>query len=158
MSVTIARTHSPADFRACARLMAAADPWITLGLDHKKCLKSVSAPLREVYTAKANGDLAGVIILQMTGAFKGYIQTVCVAPGARSKGLGTLLVKFAERRISRESPNIFLCVSSFNRKAQKFYKRLGYVRVGILKSFIVEGKDELLFRKTLGPLSGFKAR
>lgn len=131
----IVRTHSPADFRACARIMAAADPWHKLGLGYKVCLKNVSAPLREVYAMRVHGKITGVIVLQMTGAFKGYIQTVCVTPEARGRGAGTSLVKFAEKRIFRESPNVFLCVSSFNKKARKLYKRLGYKKAGPLQDF-----------------------
>ncbi|OGS49499.1 MAG: hypothetical protein A3J79_14000 [Elusimicrobia bacterium RIFOXYB2_FULL_62_6] len=154
----IARTRRAADLRACAALMAATDPWLKLGLDHKACLKNISAPLREVYAARAGGKIAGVIVLQMTGTFRGYIQTVCVAAEARGLGLGTRLVKHAEKRIFRESPNAFLCVSSFNRKAQKLYKKLGYAKIGLLKDFVVKGCDEILMRKTLGSFRDFYSR
>jgi ribosomal protein S18 acetylase RimI-like enzyme len=53
----------------------------------------------------------------LTGAFVGYIQTVCVAPAERSHGLGTELIRFAEERIFRRFPNVFMCVSSFNTRA-----------------------------------------
>jgi ribosomal protein S18 acetylase RimI-like enzyme len=49
-----------------------------------------------------------------------------------------------------------MCVSSFNKKAQKLYRRLGYEKVGVLKNFIVNGHDEILLRKTMGPLANFK--
>jgi [ribosomal protein S18]-alanine N-acetyltransferase len=149
---TISRTKRTADLRHCARLMAATEPWLTLGLDYGACLRSVSAPLREVYAARGDGGALGFIVLQMTGTFKGYIQTVCVAPEGRGLGIGTRLIKFAERRIFKETPNVFMCVSSFNRGARKLYKKLGYVKTGILRDFIVKGHDELLLRKTRGPL------
>ena len=158
VDIMITRTYSPEDFRACARLMTASDPWITLGLNYNICLKSITAPLREVYIARSGGKIAGILILQMTGVFKGYIQTICVAPHARGKGLGTSLLKFAEKRIFSKSPNVFLCVSSFNRKALKLYKRLGYNKAGVLKDFIVAGRHELLMRKTLCPLRNFYSR
>ena len=62
------------------------------------------------------------------------------------------LMGFAEERILRQSPNVFLCVSAFNRRAQKFYERLGYQRVGELPDFLVQGQAEILMRKTRGPL------
>jgi len=138
--------------------MAGTEPWLTLGRDYKACLRAVKAPLREVYAAKENGRAVGFIILQLTGTFRGYIQTVCVGPEARGRGIGTLLVRFAERRIFSESPNVFMCVSSFNKGAQRLYKKLGYIKTGVLKDFIVRGYDELLLRKTLGPLGNFKKR
>jgi ribosomal protein S18 acetylase RimI-like enzyme len=135
--------------------MAASEPWRKLGRDYNTCLKAVTAPLREVYAAKAEGKPLGFIILEMTGTFRGYIKTVCVAPGARGRGLGTKLVLFAEKRIFRESPNVFMCVSSFNLGARRLYHRLGYIKTGELKDFIVKGHNEILLRKTLGPLNGF---
>lgn len=158
MKFSIARTRRRADFRVCAAIMAATDPWLKLGLDYKTCLKNVGAPLREVYIARAGGKIAGVLILQMTGTFRGYIQTVCTAPEARGLGLGALLVKFAEKRSFTECPNVFLCVSSFNKKARKLYEKLGYKKAGVLKDFVVAGHDELLMRKTTGPLKDFYSR
>ncbi len=156
--VRIARTKDLSDLRTCARIMAGTEPWLTLARDYKACLKSVTAPLREVYAAKEHGKAAGFIVLQMTGTFRGYIQTVCVGPEARGRGIGALLLRFAEKRIFAESPNIFMCVSSFNKGAQRLYKRLGYKKTGLLKDFIIRGYDEVLLRKALGPFVGFKKR
>ena len=79
-----------------------------------------------------------------------------MSASARGSGLGTQLVAFAEQRIHRESPNVFLCVSSFNPGARSLYERLGYEFVGTLKDFLVEGYDELLYRKSSGPWNTFK--
>jgi ribosomal protein S18 acetylase RimI-like enzyme len=103
------------------------------------------------------GEIAGFVILNMQGGFVGYIQTICVAASSRGAGLGTRIMQFAEERIFREFPNVFLCVSSFNTRAREFYERLGYKVVGELTEFLVRGHDELLMRKTLGPMSEFKA-
>ncbi len=151
---TISRTRKAEYLRRCARIMAASEPWLTLGLDYRACLASVSGPLREVYAARLGGKSLGFVIVEMNGSFKGYIKAICVAPEARGLGLGSRLMAFAERRIFRETPNVFLCVSSFNRGARRLYARLGYATAGILRDFIVKGSHELLLRKTLGPLRG----
>jgi len=101
-----------------------------------------------------DGDrLAGLLILNLRGAFVGYIQTVCAAPEYRGKGVGTALVAFAEERILREHRNVFICVSDFNPAARRLYERLGYQRVGELTDYLVAGHSELLLRKTRGPLT-----
>jgi [ribosomal protein S18]-alanine N-acetyltransferase len=64
-------------------------------------------------------------------------------------------VQFAEKRILRVSPNVFMCVSSFNVGARRLYQRLGYEVVGELSNFIVQGHAEILLRKTVGPTTGF---
>jgi ribosomal protein S18 acetylase RimI-like enzyme len=71
--------------------------------------------------------------------------------------VGRQLVLFAEQRIFRDSPNVFLCVSSFNTDAQRFYEQLGYERVGVIENYLVAGHDEYLMRKTLGPVAGYAA-
>ena len=73
---------------------------------------------------------------------------------ARGQGLGTRLVEFAEKRIFRDTPNVFLCVSSFNPRARALYERLGYERIGELKNYLIDGASELLMRKTIGPIRG----
>ena len=102
-------------------------------------------------------ESVGFIILTLAGPFPGYLQTVCVSPEHRGRGVGTELLAFTEARIFRESPNVFLCVSSFNVDARRLYERSGYVLVGELKDYLVSGHGELLFRKTRGPLSEFTA-
>ena len=134
--------------------MAGSEPWITLGRGYKASKALLSDATKERYVALVAGQRAGFLILNMSGAFAGYIQTVCVAPEFRDQRLGTRLVAFAEERIFRESPNVFLCVSSFNAAARRLYERLGYEPVGELKDYLVAGHSELLMRKTIGPLTG----
>ncbi len=134
-------------------MMAESEPWITIGRTFDQCLSLVTDPTREVFVA-ADHDVRGFIVLNMHGAFVGYIQTVCVDERTRSGGVGTQLIAFAEERILRETPNVFLCVSSFNTRARALYERLGYSDVGELKDFLIEGASEILMRKTRGPLLG----
>ena len=144
--------------RLCARMMAASEPWITLKRGYRESLAIVEDRSREIHVALEDGRLRGFLILNMSGAFAGYIQTICVDPEARSRGIGTRLMRFAEARIFRESPNVFLCVSSFNPRARALYRRLGYVRVGDLKDYLVPGFFETLFRKTIGSYHEFGQR
>jgi ribosomal protein S18 acetylase RimI-like enzyme len=144
--------------RLCARMMAASEPWITLKRGYLESLAIVEDRTREVHVALEDGQLRGFLVLNMSGAFAGYIQTVCVAPEARSRGIGSQLVRFAEARIFRESPNVFLCVSSFNARARALYRRLGYVRVGELTDYLIPGHSEAIFRKTIGSINEFGQR
>ena len=138
--------------RDCAALMAASDPWLTLGYSFEDLLCTVRLPGRERYVAHVDGQFAGFLLLNLHGTFAGYIQTIGLAPPFRGSGLGAQLVAFAEQRIWRDHQNVFLCVSSFNHAARRFYQRLGYAQVGELTEFLVAGHSELLLRKTIGPL------
>jgi [ribosomal protein S18]-alanine N-acetyltransferase len=140
------------DIRQCARMMVSSEPWITLKRTYEEALRLLHDAAREAYVARSSGHLVGFLILCMTGAFVGYIQTVCVDPRWRDRGFGSALVRFAEQRIFREQPNVFMCVSSFNLNAQRLYLRLGYEVVGELKNYVVPGLSEILLRKTIAPL------
>jgi ribosomal-protein-alanine N-acetyltransferase len=126
---------------------------LTLGRSYQASLGIVRDRNREVYIARDEDGVAGFLILCMTGAFVGYIQTIAIQPDRRGQGLGSRLIDFAERRILAESPNVFMCVSSFNHNARRLYERLGYHVVGELTDYIVQGHSEILLRKTTGPLS-----
>jgi ribosomal protein S18 acetylase RimI-like enzyme len=149
------RLETRAEAEWCALTMAASEPWVTLGRGYEDSLDIVSDPARETWVARRGGDLVGFAVLQMKGPFAGYVQTVCVAPRARGQGIGTRLLASVEERIFRETPNVFLCVSSFNDRARRLYERLGYERIGELRDYIVAGHSEILLRKTTGPLAGF---
>ena len=145
-------------FSACATMMAASEPWITLGIDHTSCLKAFEGTGKEVYVAIDHNTIAGFAILQVCGSFKGYIQTLFVRNDMRSKGLGKKMLQFCEKKILSISPNIFICVSSFNKGALKLYEEFGFIQVGLLPNFVRDGFDELLLRKTVGPIAGFIPR
>jgi len=149
-----------AEVRACAEIMSTSDPWVTLGRTFEESCRILRDPAREVHVALEEGDgdaatprVAGFTIIIMQGPFVGYIQSVAVHERWRGKGLGTALIAFAERRILRDQPNVFICVSSFNARARRLYERLGYEVVGELKDFVVRGHSEFLLRKTTGPLA-----
>ena len=141
------------ELKQCAKMMAVSEPWITLKRDITASYKTISDPHKEVYIFYKPGKILGFIVINMQGAFRGYIQTICVAPKCRGKGIGTQLIEFAENRIFRDSPNVFICVSSFNSNAQKLYQRLGYQVVGELKNYISKGFSEILMRKSIAPLN-----
>ena len=100
-------------------------------------------------------ELLGFVIIVMQGALVGYIRVLCVDPSVRSQGLGSRLLAFAEERIFRESPNVFLFVSEFNTRARELYKRLGYQQLVEVRDYIAAGYSEVLMRKTIGPLATF---
>jgi [ribosomal protein S18]-alanine N-acetyltransferase len=143
------------DVEWSARVMAASEPWITLGRGVEASRAVLSDSGKERFVALIGGERTGFLVLNMAGAFAGYIQAVCVAPEFRGGGVGTALMRFAEERVFRDSPNIFLCVSAFNKDARRLYDRLGYSQVGELTDYLVAGQAEILMRKTIGPLSGF---
>ena len=153
----IRRLRGADEAHACAQSMANSEPWITLRRTYDESIAMLNDPVREVYVGIVEEKVVGFLILRMDGAFVGYIQTVGVVSQWRGRGVGTRLIEYAEERIFRETPNVFINASSFNPGAQRLYERLGYEVVGELRDYIVPGHSEVLLRKTIGPLTEFRA-
>jgi ribosomal protein S18 acetylase RimI-like enzyme len=145
--------RQPEEAAEAATWMARSEPWLTLRRDRETCLKLLLEPNRELHAGVAGGRVIGVLALDLAGLLNGYIAALAVHPDWRCGGVGTRLIQFAEERILRQSPNVFLCVSSFNLHARRLYARLGYEPVGELRDFVVRGHSELLMRKTTRPWS-----
>src|SRR5262245_45964548 len=145
--ILIRRLEGDAEARVCTEAMVNSEPWLTLRYSRDITYKVITDPSREPYVAVAGSEIAGFIVLNLVGPLRGYIQTICVLPSWRGKGIGTRLLCFAEERIFQEYPNVFLFVSSFNQAAQNFYASLGYQKVGDVPDYVVKGHSEYLMRK-----------
>ena len=156
--ISIELTANPDDFAFCAKIMLGTDPWIKLGLSYEQCLKAFEGKFREVFLLKNEKEIMGFVIIQPQGTFKGYIQTIAINETYRGSGYGTQLLQFCEDRILKYSPNIFICVSSFNHGAIQLYTKFGFELVGELKDFVKKGFTELLLRKTVGPVVGYEGK
>jgi ribosomal-protein-alanine N-acetyltransferase len=131
-----------------ARLMAASDPWITLGrgLDH--CRAACQRPEFLLVVARVGEERCGFALVNPTGvAGSPYLAAIAAASAWRSRGAGAALLDHCERRAALTARHFFLCVSAFNTRARAFYARHGYRQVGEFDDFIIEGASELLMYK-----------
>jgi ribosomal-protein-alanine N-acetyltransferase len=153
---TVERLGDAPGILQSARMMAESEPWITLGLKLDVARTVLTDPAREQYAIRDGAGVAAFTVLDMRGLLAGYIQILCVRSDRRGQGLGSTLLRWAEARIFQDSPNAFICASSFNGGARRLYERLGFEPVGVLRELIVPGYDEVLLRKTRGPWNGFR--
>jgi ribosomal protein S18 acetylase RimI-like enzyme len=134
--------------QACNAIAASSEPWKTLNerVDFLTYVK-----LKQAYVCTVGNAISGFILFTPEPVFArgGYLRAIGVDPAMRRQGFGRKLLAFAESRMARRCPNIYLCVSSFNRRAQAFYKGLGYTRVGKLPGLIVPDASEYIFWKRL---------
>jgi len=142
-----------ADRAWAAELMANSEPWLTLGRGRADALKLLRNRRKQCFIVRAGGERAGFLVLDLNGPLGGYLQTIGVAPERRGHGVGRAALAWAEQHLFKTHRNVLLCVSSFSRGAQRLYRRAGYSVVGRLRDYVVAGHDEILMRKTLGPLS-----
>jgi [ribosomal protein S18]-alanine N-acetyltransferase len=139
----------------CATLMSSSEPWITLKRTKEDVLKILLDSEIDIHTIRLNQELIGFALLKMTGAFKGYIQSIVIDSDYRGKGYGEKFMTYLEQYIFKLYPNVFICASSFNPRAQKLYESMGYELIGELKDYIIKGESEILMRKTIASLNEF---
>ncbi|MEN8204173.1 MAG: GNAT family N-acetyltransferase [Bacteroidota bacterium] len=152
LKLDIRRVRNDKEKTVCAEIMAGSEPWLTLGLSVDQVLRTLNDPLNEVFAAFVKDEIVGTIVIQTKGAFSGYLKSIAVKQAWRGNKLGEQMMAFTEKEIFSTCTNLFLCVSSFNVNAQKFYLKLGYEKIGVLKNYLVEGHDEILMRKTIAPI------
>lgn len=148
MSLVIA-PPAQGDAEWCATLMAATEPWITLQRDLSGCRAALARPGTELFVARGHGGPVGFILVAPYG-FAGlpYIASIAVAAEVRGRGIGSDLLRFADRHFAGRR-HLFLLVSSFNARAHALYRRHGYERVGELQDFVVPGYSEIILHKWL---------
>ena len=148
--IPLSRTH----LDACRTIVADSEPWKTLGsgIDFAPALTKSRSYLR-AYVCIRNARVAGFVLFSPHPVFAqgGYIRAIGVAPDMRRSGIGKTMLTFAETMIARGAPNVYLCVSSFNRGGQAFYRGLGYARVGKLHALLKDGMTEYIYWKRLKP-------
>ncbi len=147
--IRMSRSHIP----ACDDIVTASEPWKTLreGVDFSAAIRQ-----KQAHVAVIGGALAGFVIFTPEPVFArgGYLRAIGVASAIRSSGIGRKLLAFAEKMTAKKADNFYLCVSSFNRPAQAFYRKQGYERVGTIDGLVRRGMSEHIFRKTLRKRTG----
>lgn len=142
--IAMTRSH----IAACNDIVAASEPWKTLRerVDFAQVIRK-----KQAYVSVIEGAVAGFIVFTPEPVFArgGYLRAIGVAPAIRNLGVGSLLLAFAERTTSKKARNFFLCVSSFNKEGQAFYRKCGYKKVGKLDGLIKKGSSEFIYWKKL---------
>ncbi len=150
--LNIRRISTEEEKTACAEIMAASEPWTTLGIYMDQIVNILNNPLHEVFAASVKEEIVGTMVIHTKGAFPAYLKSIAIKPGWRDKQVDEQMMHHIENEIFSTYKNLFLCVSSFNLEAQSFMSKLGYEKIGELKDYLVEGHDEILMRKTIAPL------
>jgi len=117
-----------------------------------------AAKKRELFVARNKaGETLGFYRIVMDGTFNifAYLHLIAVRKDLRGGGIGTKLLKDAEKRIARDKgypyfKKVFLLLGKKNRKARGYYMKNGYSRVGTIPSLFSPGVDEYLMMKDLG--------
>lgn len=142
------------DFSALAKIISTSEAWIRYGINYDIAIGLFEKMEDTICVAEINGQIVGFITLKIDGVgnIGAYVRMVAVAEPYRGQEIGGQLIDYITNLAFQKTPNIFLICSVDNVKAQHLYEKIGFVKVGILPDLVISGYDEILYRKTAGPL------
>jgi ribosomal protein S18 acetylase RimI-like enzyme len=143
------RTADARDARRQAEWIVGLEPWRSLGYEKRRLGAWLARQARAGRVRAAmRGDVAlGLVVAQPDFLLGDFIALLAVRPEAAGEGLGRALVDDAARRAGRGRRWLFTSCDADNRAAMRFYRRLGFVRVGRLPDLIRPGRIEILLRR-----------
>jgi ribosomal-protein-alanine N-acetyltransferase len=98
--------------------------------------------------AEMNGMVVGYVIGFQTIEKTGRIFSLAVDPGYRNMGIGGALLEEILAIFGREGiSEIVLEVRSDNVKAQRFYKRHGFLKFGMIEKYYNDGENATLMKR-----------
>jgi [ribosomal protein S18]-alanine N-acetyltransferase len=153
MTDPIVRPMASRDRGAVIELLADSDPWKRLGYQASDW-DGYFMPLpqgRDSYVVEQDGRVAGIATVRQKFLLGDYLELLGVADWARGKGLGEQLLTHVEALVFARVKNLFACVSDFNDRGRRFYKKQGYQEIGPMPNFLIPGSAEILLRKTSAP-------
>ncbi len=127
------------------------DPWRALGYGAAPLSRWLGARARmgQCWVATEKGTILGLIVAQPEVLLGDFIAILAVHPDHAGRGLGRSLVQHAARRTQKKRRFLYTSSSSDNPHAGRFYKYLGFVRVGRLPDLVKVGVTEILWRRDL---------
>jgi ribosomal protein S18 acetylase RimI-like enzyme len=154
--IRIARP-SPTVARRQAAWLVAQEPWRGLGYREAPLARYLARMTRErslwvavpAARAEARRSAAPLGVIVATDGFLlgGFIALLAVRPEASGHGIGRALVEHVAARVFAKRRWLFVSFDGNNHLAARFYRRLGFARVGRLPDLVAAGRVEILLRK-----------
>jgi ribosomal protein S18 acetylase RimI-like enzyme len=102
------------------------------------------------FVAEENGKIRGYVRVTSSRSGLGSFEVVGVDPDCFAKGVGSLLMKEAEKYWQRtKMRKISTCVSAHNKRALIYYIKHGFIPEGYRKDHFRDGTDEIILGKFL---------
>lgn len=148
---TLERLQQWNEALAMSAMLAAMDPWRTLGYTADQIARYMvrDDPGLYRYLVRIDDKPSGVIGVRYPWLRGATIEVIGVAATHQNSGLGSALVDWLVEHTRSEGGNLWAVVSSFNSAARRFYAARGFVEVATLPDLICTGYEEILVRKQI---------
>ncbi len=153
MKATRIRRARPGEARRQARWIVAAEPWRSLGyradgLGRWLARRSAEGWVRVAVQGRGAGArVVGIIVVQPQVLLGGFIALLAVPAAEAGQGIGRALVEDAAVRVFAGARWLYTSSARENRAAARFYRALGFERVGRLPDLVAPGHLEILWRR-----------
>jgi diamine N-acetyltransferase len=137
----------------CERLAAsivAIPPWSVMNYPADAMTRFLTTPDSEAsrYLVEVGGEEAGAVSVRSPWLKGPYLELLVLLPKAQGRGIGSrILGWFEQEALKLGARNLWVCASSFNADALRFYGRHGFYPAAILPGLVADGYDEILLRK-----------
>jgi ribosomal protein S18 acetylase RimI-like enzyme len=96
-----------------------------------------------------NNKLIGTIFVDLLDRPKAWIFFFIVDKTQRKKGIGSSLLKEAEKRLPKNLYEMYVDFEKTDKEAIRFYKKHGFKQAGKIKNWFGKGTYGLIYSKTV---------
>jgi ribosomal protein S18 acetylase RimI-like enzyme len=142
------RAYTPADFETLYEIdQACYQP--AIAYSRREMRDYLRFPGADCVVAEAGGEIIGFCLTAHERS-SGYIITMDVLAQHRRKGMGTMLLAEAERRLAANGVReVALETATDNSSAIAFWQKHGYRKCGVKKGYYPGGRDAFSMSKPL---------
>ena len=91
---------------------------------------------------------AGAVSIRFPWLKGPYLELLALLPPFQRQGIGAGILTWFENEASAlGARNVWVCASSFNDGALRFYESHGFRPAAMLRGLVADGYDEILLRK-----------
>lgn len=154
MSNPIFREAKAQDIPMLADIISTTEAWQRYNIDYTTAIRLLESMEDTIYVAEIGDQIGGFVTLRTNGVgnIGAYMRMIAVAEIYRGRELGRKLMDYISEIAFQKTPNLFLICSVDNSDARRFYEKVGFAKAGTLSNLVLEGHDEILYRKTTGPM------
>jgi diamine N-acetyltransferase len=143
-------TLEPSACPSLAAAIVAMEPWSVMNYPAEALAAFLARPDGGVcrYRVSLAGTAAGAVSVRYPWLKGPYLELLALLPQAQNQGIGSSILAWLEEEALRlQARNIWVCASSFNTRALRFYARHGFHEAARLPGLVADGYDEVLLRK-----------
>ncbi len=143
---------TPNDVPQLAQEFSEMDPWQRLGMssEHLARFFATTQSNRQRKVVQVDGQTVGLVVTEYPWLFGVYLKFLGLYRVTQEQGVGTCVIQHLLRQaVAQGVRNYWVCTSLFNKRAVAFYERHGFVKCADLPDLVIEGSDEILFRRKL---------